>query len=73
MHHVNVEVSCFGMVERAGQRAHDVEPKVLPQTDRRRVGGNHEVELHCAKTEPARFAQAMLGHCATDSPPARAC
>jgi hypothetical protein len=28
--------------------------------------------LHRAKTEPARFVQAMLGHSATQSPPPNA-
>ena len=33
------------------------------RTDRSGVCGNHEVELHGAKAQPARSVQTMLGHC----------
>src|SRR5213592_4877518 len=46
----------------AGQSAGDFEPELLPKTDRSGVCGNHEIELHGAKAQPARSVQAMLGH-----------
>src|SRR5262245_50898402 len=73
IHHVNVDVFVFRMAKSTGQTADDLETEVLPKTDRGHVRGNHKIELHRAKTEPARFAQAMLGHCATDPLPARIC
>jgi hypothetical protein len=50
----------------ARQSADDLETKPLPQSDRRFVCGHNKVELHCAKTEPARFVQAMFAHCAAN-------
>src|SRR5205809_7666086 len=61
------------MMECVWQSTDDLKPEFLPKTDRGHVRGNHKIELHRAKTEPARFAQAMLGHCATDSLPAHTC
>src|SRR4030095_3399175 len=57
----------------AGQSAGDFEAELLPKTDRSGICGNHEIELHGAKTEPARFVQTMLGHRTTDALPPSAC
>ena len=42
-------------------RSGDFGPELLPKTDRSGVCGNHEIELHGAKAQPAGFVQAMLG------------
>ena len=54
------------MSKRAWQSADDLETKPLPQSDCRFVCGHNKVELHRAKTEPARFVQAMFAHCAAN-------
>jgi len=59
------------MLKGGWQSADDLETKLLPKVNRRCVCRNDKVKLHCAKTEPARFAQTMFAHRATDSLPAR--
>jgi len=55
----------------ARQCANDFETELVPESQRRFVRGNNKIELHRAKPDPARFAQAMLAHAATDSLSAR--
>src|SRR5262249_23037646 len=62
MHNINVHVALFWMAESIGQFADGFKPELPPKADRGRIRGNHKIELHRAKTKPARFAQAMLGH-----------
>ena len=69
LRHEIIDVSFIGMTESIRQRSNDFEPEVLPKTDRSGICGNHIIELHRAKTKPTRFAQAMLGHRATDPLP----
>jgi hypothetical protein len=40
----------------AWQSSDDLEPELLPKADRRRIGRYDEIELHCAKADPARLA-----------------
>jgi hypothetical protein len=54
------------MSKRAWQSADDLETKPLPQSDCRFVCGHNKVELYRAKSEPARFFQAMFAHCAAN-------
>src|ERR1700730_7757419 len=57
------------MPKRAWQRPDNPKSKLLPQPDGGFIAGNHVVKLHGAKAQPARRAQAMLGHDAAHSHP----
>ena len=70
-HDINIDVSFFRMTKRPRQGADNLEPKLLPNVDGGCVRRNDKVKLHCAKTKPARFAQTMFAHRATNSLPAR--
>src|ERR1051326_3661279 len=59
------------MPKRAGQRADDFHAEFSPEFHRRFVGGDDKVELQCPKPQPARFAQTMLAHAASDPLPPR--
>src|SRR4051794_4705236 len=50
------------MAKRARQSADDPESKLLPETDRGFVGGDHKIELHGTITEPPRLRDGMLAH-----------
>src|SRR5438270_436276 len=70
-HYVNIDISFFWMSKCARQSADDFKTKIFPQTNRRLVSRNNEIELHRTKTELACLTQAMLGHCTTDPLTAR--
>src|SRR6266568_513634 len=70
-HDINIDIAPLRMPKRARQGANDLETELLPETNRRFVRRNDKVELYRAKSEPARFAQAMLAHAATNSLSAR--
>jgi hypothetical protein len=55
VHNINIHVSVFGMTKGTWQSANDLEPELLPQTDRRFVGRDNKIELHRPKTEAAGF------------------
>ena len=55
------------MPKRARQGANDLETELVPETSRRFVRRDDKIKLHGTEPEPARFAQAMLGHGAADS------
>lgn len=67
VHDVNIDISFFRMPKCAGQSADDLETELLPEMDRSRVRGNHEIELHGAKTDSTRLAQTVLGHSVSHS------
>ena len=59
------------MLKRARQSAHDLETKSFPKVNRRCVCRNDKIKLHRTIAKPARFAQTMFAHRATNSLPAR--
>src|SRR5437763_4827224 len=71
-HDVNIHQASGGMTKGARQPPDDFHSEVLPKFDRRFVGRDHKVELHCPKTDPLRFIQTMFSHRATNPLPASA-
>jgi predicted metal-binding protein len=67
VHDVNIDVSFFRMPKCARQSADNFETKLIPKMDRSRVRGDHEIELHAAKTHSTRLAQTVFGHSASHS------
>ncbi len=59
------------MPKRARQGANDLETELVPEMNRRFVCRDDKIKLHGTESDPARFAQAMLAHAATDSLSAR--
>lgn len=55
VHDENIDITFLRMPKRGGQRPNDVKAELFPQMNRRFVRRNDKVELHRAKTEPARF------------------
>src|SRR6266567_813137 len=67
IHDVNIDISLLWVAKRAWQSTNDLETELLPKVDRRCVGRNDKIELHCAKPEPARLPQTMFAHRAANS------
>ena len=65
VHDVNIDVSVFRMPKCARQSADNLETELLPEMERSHIGGNHEIELHAAKTHSACLAQTVLGYSAS--------
>src|SRR5690349_6773545 len=57
-HDISVHKAELGVAECPGQSADDVEAKLLPEPDRRFIGGDDEVKLHGAEAESAGLAEA---------------
>src|SRR5262245_12013947 len=62
IHHIRIDQAERSMVERGRHGADDFKSKLLPEHDRGLVGGDHEVELHRAESEPPGLGQTMLAH-----------
>src|SRR5262245_45182828 len=67
IHHVGVDEAERFVIERLRDGADDLEPELLPRRDGRLVGGDDHVELHRAKSQPARLGQAVLPHRPSDA------
>ncbi len=59
------------MAKGARQSTDDLETELLPKVDRRCIGGDNKIELHCAEAKPARLAERMLSHLSPHSESAR--
>ena len=55
------------MTKGAWQSPDDIEAELFPKANGSFVRGYDKIELHCAKTKSARFAQTMLAHFAPHS------
>jgi hypothetical protein len=66
-HYVRINKTLLGMAEHSRESTYNFESKLMPKTDCRLIGGNHQVELHRTKSSSARLTQRMLTHSAADA------
>ena len=70
-HDVNIDISLLRVPKSAWQSADNLKSESLPEANGCVVRRYNKVELHRPKPKPARLAQTMLAHRATNPLPAR--